>query len=290
MTGGDGRRTEFSIDRDGMVLRGDQEGEGQPIVLCHGLSATRDLVVHNSRAIPRAGRRLILWDARGHGSSDPAPEAEGYGYRYQAEDLDSVVQEVAREGRIVVGGHSMGCHSAAAWALGNPERVAALVLIGPVFTGAETEVADDRWDARADALEDGGPEAFASVVGAEFTGPAEGRELVERLALQRARRHLHPGAVAQALREVPRSKPFPGLDSLRRLGMPTLVVGSHDGIDSGHPLSVARAWAGTIPAAEFTSEAEGESPLAWQGGRLSRVIDDFLDRAEHWKGDPDVRS
>lgn len=290
MSDGSGDRRAFEIDRGELVLRGDQQGSGQPVVLCHGLSATRDLVIHNSRALPRSGKRLILWDARGHGESDPAPEGEGYGYPAQIEDLGAVIEGTVGDRPVVVGGHSMGCHTAAGWALTDPGRVAGLILIGPVFTGTVEEADRGRWDARADALEGGGPEAFARVAGSEFSGSAEGRELIERLALQRAERHLHPEAVAQALREVPRSEPFPGLESLAGLDIPTLVVGSRDDIDSGHPLAVARLWAETIPGAEFEVEEEGDSPLAWQGGRLSRVIDSFIERAVGTRGDGDARS
>ena len=37
----------------------------------------------------------------------------------------------------------------------------------------------------------------------------------------------------------------------------------------------AEAIAGRLPDARLVSESEGESPLAWQGGRLSREIADF---------------
>lgn len=271
-------RREFEVERDETALRGDEQGEGETIVLCHGLSATRDSVVHGSRAIPRAGRRLVLWDARGHGTSDPAPAGEGYDYERQVEDLAAIVEHVSDDRqRLVVGGHSMGCHTAAAWALGNPERVSGLILIGPVFTGTGLDPADDRWDLRADALEQAGPEAFARTVAEEFTGSDEGRSLVERLALDRTQRHRHPAAVADALREVPRSSPFEEISCLGALEAPTLVVGSRDDLDSGHPLAVAELWAETIPGARLVVEEPGDSPLAWQGGRLSRVIDEFLD-------------
>lgn len=285
-----GERRSFEIDRGGLVLRGDQQGSGQPVVLCHGLSATRDLVVHNSRTLPRSGRRVILWDARGHGESDPAPEGEGYGYPAQIGDLGAVIEGTVGDRPVVLGGHSMGCHTAAGWALAHPGRVAGLVLIGPVFTGAGEATEPGRWDERAKALEEGGPEAFARVAGSEFSGSADGRELIERLALRRAERHLHPEAVAEALRQVPRSEPFPGLESLAGLDVPTLVVGSRDDLDSGHPLEVARLWAKTIPGSEFVVEEEGDSPLAWQGGRLSRVIDSFIERAVGTQRDGDAQS
>ena len=221
---------------------------------------------------------MILWDARGHGESDPAPPCGGYGYGDQVEDLDAVIEASGETGRIVVGGHSMGCHTAAAWALANPDRIDALILIGPVFTGREGQADGDRWDARADALAEGGPDEFARTVEAEFTGGDEGRKLVGRLALQRARRHRSPEAVAEALRQVPRSEPFEDLESLSAIEAPTLVVGSRDEIDSGHPIAVAEAWAEVIQNAEFVVEPPGDSPLAWQGGRLSRAINEFLDR------------
>ena len=40
------------------VLRGETAGEGVPIVLCHGITATRRYVVHGSRMLERAGFRV----------------------------------------------------------------------------------------------------------------------------------------------------------------------------------------------------------------------------------------
>lgn len=268
---------EFEVATDGVVLRGTTEGEGPPVVLCHGLSATRDFVVHGSRAIQRSARTLHLWDARGHGSSDPSGVTGGYGYPEQVQDLDAVVSDRVGGERVVLGGHSMGCHTALAWALANPERVEALILIGPVFDASAGGQPEDRWDERAAVLETGGPEHFADLVADEFEGSPEERETVRRITLERTLRHDHPEAVAQALREVPRSKPFDRLSQLEELPMPSLVVGSHDEWDPGHPLSVAEAWAEALPGAELIVEEPGESPLAWQGGRLSREIVGFLD-------------
>jgi hypothetical protein len=89
--------------------------------------------------------------------------------------------------------------------------------------------------------------------------------------------HRHPEAVARALREVPRSLPFEGLEELETLGVPSLVVASYDEADPGHPYAIAEAWADRLPAGRLISEEPGKSPLAWQGGRLSRAIADFLD-------------
>ncbi len=56
--------------------------------------------------------------------------------------------------------------------------------------------------------------------------------------------------MVEALREVPRSRPFESLDELERLEVPTLVVASHDDADPGHPFDVAEAYAETPAAAD----------------------------------------
>jgi hypothetical protein len=51
-----------------------------------------------------------------------------------------------------------------------------------------------------------------------------------------------------------------------------MVVASRDESDPGHPLAVAEKWAEWVPGARLVVEDEGRSPLAWQGGQLSRLI------------------
>ena len=67
-------------------IRGEVAGEGTPIVLSHGITATRRYVVHGSRALERAGYAVTSYDARGHGESDPAPAGQGYGYSELVDD------------------------------------------------------------------------------------------------------------------------------------------------------------------------------------------------------------
>jgi pimeloyl-ACP methyl ester carboxylesterase len=81
--------------------------------------------------------------------------------------------------------------------------------------------------------------------------------------------------VVEALREAPRSRPFGGLEELETLAIPALVVASGDAADPGHPRAVAEEYARRLPRAKLVSEGDGQSPLAWQGGRLSREIAAF---------------
>ena len=260
---------------EGLAIRGESlGGGGRPIVLCHGITATRRYVVHGSKVLPRKGHRLVSYDARGHGESDPAPPAQGYGYPELVGDLVSVVDAQVGEEALLLVGHSMGAHTAVAYALEHPERLAGLVVIGPVFGGVVSDEALEYWDGLADALGERGVDGFVDYIDSRGIDPAW-RETVLRITRERISLHRHPEALAQALREVPRSRPFETMDELEFLDVPALVVASHDTADPGHPFAVAEAYADRLPAARLVSEEEGESPLAWQGGKLSREIAGF---------------
>jgi pimeloyl-ACP methyl ester carboxylesterase len=257
------------------ALRGTAAGEGQPVVLCHGITASRGYVVHGSRALERAGHRVITYDARGHGESDPAPEGEGYGYPWLVEDLERVVDSEVGEERFVLAGHSMGAHTVVAYALAHPERLAGLVVIGPVYVGRIEDESLRYWDGLADALEGGGIDGFVGYIEHE-QGIAPGfRDSVLRFTRERMLLHKRPEALVAALREVPRSRPFGALAELESLKVPALVVASGDEADPGHPYAAAQAYAEALPQSRLVSEETGQSPLAWQGGRLSREIAAF---------------
>ena len=225
--------TDFEIESGGVVLRGAREGSGTPIVLAHGLTAHRDLVVHGSRALTRAGHELIRSDARGHGESDPGP-AGSYVYEQLADDLDSVVAATGAE-RPFLAGHSMGAHTIAALALRDPSRWAGLVLIGPASVGVPlTDESLANWDRLADGLDEDGIDGFIAAYEAGMD--PDWHDTLVRIARDRLGRHRDLGAVATAIREVPRSVPFDGLAELEALDVPTLVVASRDEADPGHPL------------------------------------------------------
>jgi pimeloyl-ACP methyl ester carboxylesterase len=257
------------------VIRGEVVGEGPPIVLCHGITATRHSVIHGSRRLERAGHTVISYDARGHGESDPAPTGAGYGYPELRGDLAAVIEEQAGGRPVLLAGHSMGAHTAVGFALEDPDRVAGLVVIGPAYDGEIGDGSLRYWDGLAAALAEDGIDGFLAYIDRVQGIDPRWRDSVLRFTRERMERHRHLGALVAALREVPRSRPFGSMAELERLAMPTLVVASHDAADPGHPYAVAEAYAAHIPGARLVSEPEGQSPLAWQGGRLSREIEAF---------------
>jgi pimeloyl-ACP methyl ester carboxylesterase len=271
--------TEFQVLRQlpgagSFTLKGEILGEGPPVVLLHGLSATRRNVVQGSRALVKRGYRLISYDARGHGESQPAPS---YEYSHLADDLEAVLEELELD-RLALVGSSMGAATAMAFTLEHPERVPALVQITPAYTGyARTgDVDGESWEKLANAL-DGGIEEFLEVA-QPGNLPERWREVAREATRQRMERHGDLAAVGQALREVPRSIAWKGLDVLSDLQVPVLVVGSQDDSDRLHPLGVAEEYCRKLPNCELVVEDRGQSPLAWQGARLSNTIADFFER------------
>jgi pimeloyl-ACP methyl ester carboxylesterase len=254
-------------------------GAGTPVLLLHGLTATHRYVVMGSRSLERSGHRVIAYDARGHGASDPAPDGV-YDYAALAADLLGVMDARGLD-RAVLAGASMGAHTILRVAMEAPERVSGLVVITPAYDPVDSAAAETlaRWDALADGLEQGGVEGFVAAYDVT-TAPEAWRETITTVLRQRLRAHEHPEAVAAAIRGVPRSQPFATLHDLARVEAPTVVVADRDEADPGHPLSVGEAYAALIPGAELVVEEPGRSPIAWQGGQLSKLIAGVAARAD----------
>ena len=271
---------EIVVEAGGVSLAGEESGEGTPVVLLHGLTATRRYVVMGSRALQRDGHRVVAYDARGHGARSPAPSPEAYTYEDLAGDLLAVLDDRGIE-RALLAGASMGAHTLVRFALDHGDRVAGIVVVTPAFDPTDTQDEERRlarWDALAAGLREGGVEGFVQAYG-EPAGDPRWRETLLRVIRQRLAAHEHPSAVADALRVVPRSRPFESLDQLSAISVPTVVVADRDEPDPGHPLAVGEEYAARIPGARLAVEEPGQSPIAWQGAQLSRIIAEVAEGA-----------
>jgi pimeloyl-ACP methyl ester carboxylesterase len=256
-----------------------ETGTGIPVVLLHGLTATSHYVVMGSKALERSGHRVLGYDARGHGRSEPG---DRYDYEQLAADLERVLDENGID-RAVLAGASMGAHTALHLALERPRRVAGMVLATPAHDPAAFPQGLPGWDALAAGLRAGGVEGFVAAYDLHSVG-VRWRDSVGTVLRQRMNRHAHPLAVADALEQVPRSAPFAAFDDLAAIACPVTVVGDRDDADPQHPLRIAQAYADAIPGATLVVEDEGASPIAWQGAQLSRVIAELAARVAQQLG------
>lgn len=119
------------VDVEGGRLFYEELGEGSPIVLLHDGLLHRE--TWDAQFPVLAERyRVIHHDRRGYGLSPP-PDAPFSHIR----DLDAVLTAVGIE-RAVLIGCSSGGELAIDYTLAHPERVSALVLVGPIVSGMGT--------------------------------------------------------------------------------------------------------------------------------------------------------
>jgi pimeloyl-ACP methyl ester carboxylesterase len=139
------------LDRGGVRISyaadgGRDDGQGVPLLLSHGFSASAQMWQPNLAALA-VGRQVITWDMRGHGrSDDPADQAQ-YTQDACVADMAAVLDACGVD-RAVLGGLSLGGYLSLAFWLAHRERVAALLLFdtGPGF---RSDDARRQWNERA---------------------------------------------------------------------------------------------------------------------------------------------
>jgi 3-oxoadipate enol-lactonase len=126
----DGR--EVWHEADGARLFALEVGDGQPVVFLHG-----GLADHRA-ALVRVGQlsgtlRLVTPDLRGSGRSVHAGDLS---WDRLADDVAALLEHLGLE-HAVVGGTSMGSAVALRFALRHPRRLQGLILMSPVYPGAD---------------------------------------------------------------------------------------------------------------------------------------------------------
>jgi pimeloyl-ACP methyl ester carboxylesterase len=105
--------------------------DGETVVLAHGWTEALRFWTYVIRRLERKGLRVVAYDLRGHGDSEPAASGD-YGIPRFGEDLEAVLEGcVPPHRRAVVAGHSLGAMAIAAWAASHEveRRVRGAVLL-----------------------------------------------------------------------------------------------------------------------------------------------------------------
>ena len=123
---------EHRIQRgEGAVYVRDLAGDGPAFVLLHGFPDNCHIYDPVIPHLVTAGRRVVTLDFLGFGASDK-PDGVLYSFAQQLADVEAVVAALKLE-RVVTVGHDAGGPAAVNFALNNPERTAAVVLLNAFY-------------------------------------------------------------------------------------------------------------------------------------------------------------
>ncbi len=100
-------------------------GEGQPILILHGVFGSSDNWFSISKMFAEKGFAVYALDARNHGQS---PRSEEFSYELMAADLNEFITEHQLEKPVIIG-HSMGGKTVMHFAMSYPERFSKLVIV-----------------------------------------------------------------------------------------------------------------------------------------------------------------
>lgn len=275
---------------DGTRLAWRSVGDGPPLVLANGVSTTDTFWVRLRPAWARRWR-VITWDYKGHGDSEPARSEAGTELSSLADDLRRVMDAAGVE-RAPLVGFSMGSQVVIEACRHFPDRIAAVVsLLGPARRMLDTAFRGrGPWIERGlRALPDRAVPALHRVAkvalrlpGAYRAGRLFGFYGEETSALDVAQYidhfdRFHPLTVVRIVRSAARHDTgdlLPGL--VLRLGVPLLVVtGRHDAFAPADLVGVP-IWA-TASGSRLVVLADGtHGSLFGHAHRIERVVEEFF--------------
>lgn len=166
---------------NGAHLYYEMAGEGNPLVLLH--AGIADCRMWDDQFDPLARHfRVIRYDARGFGQSEPTADAY-----YPYEDLRAVMDALEVESAYLVG-CSMGGKTILDFALAYPERAAALVPVASGLGGYSFRAWSEEQVAAIEAAEQEGDYERISEIEMQiwFDGPYRSARSVNRTARQKA--------------------------------------------------------------------------------------------------------
>lgn len=259
-----------------------ERGEGTPLLSIHGAGGGWDQGLTNVADLVGNGFRVIAPSRFGYLEtpipSDASPSAQA--------DAHTELLSWLKVERAVVVGVSAGARSAVELALRHPDKVSALILIVPGTYAPESPVMVEgsRGSAFVFWLVNTGvdfawwaTEKIAPSILIRFLGVPP--EVVEAATEQDRKRVM---AIVRSVE--PLSRRFPGINidsapDLRRLPLekiaaPTLVVSAQDDLFNTLPAAVFAAR--SIPGAKLVVYNTGEHLLVGHGGKVKKVVSDFL--------------
>ncbi|MEO1243355.1 MAG: alpha/beta hydrolase [Pseudomonadota bacterium] len=282
-------QSRFVENSEGLRVHYRDQGkpDGVPVVLAHGTAAS----LHTwAPLVERLGDkyRVITYTQPGHGLTGPHPR-EDYSFAGMADALDLVAEELALES-FVLGGNSMGGWIAWRYALANPEKIEALLLLDASGAPAPTDSPYADWD------DDDAPLAFrilSSPFGLFFVENYTPRAFLKSTSLQAVsvksvmdeeavdrywQLLRYPGNRRAAALLALSDRELAYADRLHEIDQSTLIIWGAE--DMFIPVDVARTFDERIPDSDLVIyDGIGHIPMEEAPDRTANDIDAFLKRA-----------
>lgn len=265
---------------NGIDINYEVHGEGTPIVLAHGYTASLEMWRAQVPALSSA-HRLVIYDTRGHGKTTAPSDQERYSL-----DRDYVADQLALMDhlgidRAIVGGLSMGGMIAQEFALRHPGRTSALMLFdtGPGMSMMRDPVARAAFEKMRGFMATlARTQGMGAVIDAMRRSPMwEGRTPADGVVPDAVRRHvagMREMSVDGYLGGAKAMQDWAGtLDRLPSITVPTLVlVGENDNL-----LGPSRAIHEKIAGSRFVLvRGSGHGSNMWRPKEFERATLDFL--------------
>jgi 3-oxoadipate enol-lactonase len=246
----------------GCELAYDLGGAGPDLIWGHGLTSSMDREdargwIDWSRV--RAIRRVLRYDARGHGESESTTELDGYSWANLARDQFALADTLGI-GRYVAAGASMGCATALHAAEQDPGRISGLILVIPPTAWATRAAQVGMYRAMADLVEAGDHETLVRDAAQNpppdplVDDPTRPTEFAELLATT------DPVRLARVLRGAGTAD-LPDPAAIAAIEVPALILAWTG--DPGHPVQTAARLQEVMPHAELALATTPAGMARW---------------------------
>jgi len=132
------------VTSNGIRMHVAEQGEGHPVIFCHGFPHTWFMWHRQLAAVAAAGYRAVAPDLRGYGRTDVPTDIEDYSNRAVIGDLLGLLDEMGAEQAVFVG---LDFGAALVWelALRAPERVSGVIVLNNPFAPRPPRAPSQLW-------------------------------------------------------------------------------------------------------------------------------------------------
>lgn len=255
------------FEADGVPLFAVEQGSGRPVIMLHGGMASHHAVLPVVAPLS-SHYRVVAPDLRGNGKSH---DGGSLSFDQLADDVAALLDHLG-EARAIVGGMSGGSGVAIRFALRHPGRIAGLIVVHPVYAGAQQGYTEAQQQAFS-AMDTVASRALAEGVQvlrplyAGLPDPIRERALALVEGLDAA------SVVATSRFIASGAQPFAEPAELRSIQVPALLVRGEDAL---HPAEVSELYAENLPDCRVlpSSTTDLTAEIAAFCDEVLQIVDD----------------